>query len=250
MQTSIRSFIREVASRDPLVLGWARRIYTGLGLGEKDESDYLFDLARSGKDIFIVQVGANDGQRHDSLNPFIQRFGWRGLLLEPLPDIFVSLRNTYSNKNNVTLVNAALCDCDGAMTFYRVRPDPGIPDFCNELGSFHLDVVMKHASAFPQISEYIVEEKVRAISFPTLIRDYGVERIEGMVIDTEGHDYEILKLIDFQSFHPKLLIYEHAHLSNEDRDAAVRLLTGVGYKVFPIKKRDANTAAVYSGFVN
>jgi FkbM family methyltransferase len=239
---SLRSTLRALIDWDPLVLGWTRRVYLGLGFGGKGEEDYLFDVARSQKDVFVLQVGANDGQRHDFINPLIYRCGWRGLLLEPLPDIFTSLRKTYANKGSVTLVNAALADRDGALPFYRIRPSPDVPDHLNELGSFLRDVVVKNASEFVDVEQYIVEEPIATVSFPTLVRQQGVKKIDVVVIDTEGYDFEILKLIDLQQFRPKLVIYEHKHLSIEDRDAASRLLARLGYNVHPI--RGVNTVAV------
>jgi FkbM family methyltransferase len=239
--------VRAVLARDPLVLGWAKRIYIGLGRGKKNEIDFLFDVARGQKDIFVLQVGANDGIRDDAVGPFIRRCRWRGLLLEPLPDIFGELRNTYRGNDRVSLVNAALADRDGEMTLYRVQRVPGVPENCHGLGSFYRDIVMRHSGAFAEFERHIAEETIKAVSFSTLVREQNVEKIDVMVIDTEGYDFEVLKLIDFQQFRPELVLYEHVHLSNEDREAASQFLARLGYEVHQIKKGDRNTAAIYRG---
>jgi FkbM family methyltransferase len=237
--------LRRAIMQNPSAKGWIRRAYVGLGLQEKSESDYLFDLARSKKDIFVLQVGANDGKRHDSLSPFMHKYAWRGVLLEPLPDVFADLRRNYAKHGNVSLLKAALADRDGEMTFYRVRPDPEIPDNCQELGSFYREVVEKHAAIFPQMKDRVVTEQIQAISFGTLVSQFEIEKIDAVIIDTEGYDFEILKMIDFQRFRPKLVIYEHLHLNKEDMRAAGQLLEGLGYDVHPIKRGDANTVAVF-----
>ena len=248
MSISVRPMLREFLAKEPFVLGWMRRIYVGLGFGEKNENDYLFDIAQTEKDIFVLQVGANDGKRHDSLSPFMLKYPWRGVLLEPLPDIFAALRDNYAKRDNVTLLNAALADRDGEMAFYRVQPGPGIPDNCHELGSFYREVVVKHASAFPGIEQYVVEEMITAVSFPTLVRQQGIQKIDVVVIDTEGYDFEILKMVDFRQFRPRLVIYEHMHLSKEDQKSAAQMLVEMGYTVRPlIKGGNANTVAVYDG---
>jgi len=36
-----------------------------------------------------------DGAAYDPLHEFVARYGWRGLLVEPLPDMFEQLRRTY-----------------------------------------------------------------------------------------------------------------------------------------------------------
>jgi FkbM family methyltransferase len=247
-QISLRSVLRSAVMWDPLVLGWTRRMYVGAGLGEKNETDYLFDLVQNQKDIFVLQIGANDGKRHDPLSIFIHKYHWQGLLLEPLPDIFASLRLNYANDKHVTLLNAAMADRDGDMTFYRVEPGPGIPDNCNELGSFYRDVIKKHSFIFPEIEKHIVEETIAVVSFPTLVRQQHIKKIDVIFIDTEGYDFEILKLIDFHQFRPKLVVYEHMHLSQQDQNSASQLLAGFGYKIHPLTKSgDANTAAIYGG---
>jgi hypothetical protein len=77
------------------------------------------------------------------------------------------------------------------------------------------------------------------------VSQFEIEKIDAVIIDTEGYDFEILKMIDFQRFRPKLVIYEHLHLNKEDMRAAGQLLEGLGYDVHPIKRGDANTVAVF-----
>ncbi|HVT37239.1 MAG TPA: FkbM family methyltransferase, partial [Nevskiaceae bacterium] len=48
--------------------------------------------------------------------------------------------------------------------------------------------------------------------------------------DTEGHDYEIIKLIDFGRFRPSLLVYEHHHLTPPDRVACAAHMEALGYE--------------------
>lgn len=217
-------------------------MYLGLGLGGRTESDYLFEVSRNRKDVYLLQIGANDGRRNDEASQFIHKYRWRGLLLEPLPDIFSALEDTYAQMKQVALVNAALADRDGEMTFYRVKPGPDIPDFCNQLGSFSLDTILEYRTTFPEIEQHIITEKVQTLTFPTLIHRHGVEKIDVIVVDTEGYDYQILKMLDLRQFRPALIMYEHNHLSEEENHAAVQLLTDAGYDVHRI--RNVNTAAV------
>jgi FkbM family methyltransferase len=242
MSSSVRSMLRTAISWDPALLGWTRRMYLGLGLGGRTESDYLFDVLRTRKDVYLLQIGANDGRRNDEARQFIHKYRWRGLLLEPLPDIFSALQDNYTQMKQITLVNAALADCDGEMTFYRVKPGPDIPDFCNQLGSFSLETILKHRTLFPAIEQHIVTQKVQTLTFPTLMQQHGVQKIDAIIIDTEGYDFQILKMLDLRQFRPALIMYEHKHLKQEDRDAAVQLLSDAGYDVHRI--RSENTAAV------
>ena len=49
-------------------------------------------------------------------------------------------------------------------------------------------------------------------------------------IDTEGHDYEVIKLIDFARLQPRVVLYEHFHLSETDRRACQAFLAERGFE--------------------
>jgi hypothetical protein len=71
-----------------------------------------------------------------------------------------------------------------------------------------------------------------------------VSHIDLILIDTEGYDLKILKMIDFRRFRPKLIIYEQELLSPEDKAAAHSLLRSYGYVVHPIEMNNAATRTV------
>ena len=54
----------------------------------------VFDLAvhylmeRQGTRLNFVQIGANDGSYGDPLRPYVLRYPWHGILVEPQPDVF------------------------------------------------------------------------------------------------------------------------------------------------------------------
>jgi FkbM family methyltransferase len=80
-------------------------------------------------DFFFLQIGAHDGETLDPINQMIRRYGWRGLLLEPQPDVFQQLTETYRRNDNLIFENAALAISDGQMPFWTI---PGH----THLGSF------------------------------------------------------------------------------------------------------------------
>ena len=218
-------------SSSPELHGWVRRAYCALGLGTRTESDFLFAVAKRQKEVFVLQVGANDGVSGDPIHRFISKYKWEGLLLEPLPDIFDNLQRNYQGHEGVVLCNAALADRNGAMTFYRIKPGPDVPEWCNLLGSFSRETILSHKQIFPAIENHLVKQTIEALSFTSVVEKYKVKRIDVIMIDAEGYDYEILKLIDFQRFRPRLVIYEQIHLSDTAKKASIELLNKAGYGV-------------------
>jgi len=189
---------------------------------------YLERLAGSGPAL-VVQIGANDGVSIDPIRDFILRYRWHGILVEPLPDIFAKLKQNYSGSPQLILENCAIGEAR-ELTLYRVRPDiADTAPWLHELASFDREVVLRHRDVFPRIAEFLVEERVPSISFSALMSRHGVDRIDVLVIDTEGYDLEILKQVDFPRLRPRVLLYEHKHLSAVQQNEAKALLAGNGY---------------------
>jgi FkbM family methyltransferase len=186
-------------------------------------------------DAFFVEIGSNDGVQHDHLRPFILSRPWRGIMVEPVPYVFGRLRARYGGLERVVLENAAVADRDGELPFhYLIDADAAereaLPDWYDGVGSFSRDKVLAHRKAIPDVAERLVSRRVPCMTFETLCRRHGVERVDLLVIDTEGYDAEILRSIDFETRRPRLLIYEHFHLAPEDRRSCRALLEDAGYE--------------------
>ena len=50
-----------------------------------------------------------------------------------------------------------------------------------------------------------------------IINDSNYNSIDLLQIDTEGFDYEVLKMFDFNTYRPVIIQYEHFHLSMEEQ---------------------------------
>jgi FkbM family methyltransferase len=198
-----------------------------------DESDgplsFLRQLAAQRTDVFVLQCGANDGIAKDPVNVFFRDYGWHGLLLEPVQHIFRKLQQTYDGLPRLRLVNAALASNNGDVPFYRVLPGPLVPDWCDHLGSFSRDVILSHRYKFEQIEDHLVLEHVAGITFQRLVERYGIERIDVLMIDTEGFDAQILNQVDFQRFRPSVIVYERIHLDPQSERDSIQLLEDAHY---------------------
>ncbi len=56
------------------------------------------------------------------------------------------------------------------------------------------------------------------------------ERVDVVLVDTEGYDWEVLRSIDLDPVRPRLLVYEHFHLDAGDRVACREHLERHGYE--------------------
>jgi FkbM family methyltransferase len=207
-----------------------RSIYTKL---VTTEYGYLSSFVRAERDVFFLQIGAHDGKTNDKLYDFIRKYRWKGVLVEPVPYFFDRVVSNYSGLHDLAFENKALADRDGRAMFYWLRQtDDALPDWYDQIGSLHEQIILSHKGDIPNIENYIVAEPVDCISFETLVETHSISRIDLILIDAEGSDLHILQQIDFYRFSPKLVIYEHKHLSAADKQTARELLKGRGYSIY------------------
>lgn len=212
---------------------------------------HFFDLYFSminPSDFFFVQIGANDGKTRDPINEYISKYQLRGILVEPQPDVFERLIDTYQGNNNVILVNSAISESVGKKKFYTSNNllKKNYPDLffrVTGLASFDRDTVKKSLAGFfsktlknkemvEKVDDYIEEIEVKTTTLYTLFKENNVGSMDFLFIDCEGYDFEIIKFLDFNKFKPKIINYESLHLKDDDVYACEQLLSNNGYTFF------------------
>lgn len=61
-----------------------------------------------GPELTFVQVGVFDGITHDPLRKYIEKFGWRGILMEPQSKAAQRLRDLCRGIDRIKVMQAAL----------------------------------------------------------------------------------------------------------------------------------------------
>ncbi|MGH6916496.1 MAG: FkbM family methyltransferase, partial [Geminicoccaceae bacterium] len=218
-----------------------RRAHQGVAEVEDVGLSHVLEiLFRCVDDLRFVQVGANDGVQHDLLHALLERSDPRGILIEPQAVPFQKLQARYGGRARLTLLQAAIDRRAGTRTLYRCREDLAVgaaAAVLSGLASFDRAQVVKayarHARRLG-LSEHpdraIVGAAVPTLTLDAILNDFGFDRCDLLVIDTEGHDFEIIRTIDFSRIRPLVLIYEHKHLGPADRLACWRLLRANGYR--------------------
>lgn len=158
------------------------------------------------KDFFFVQIGANDGISYDPIYNLITKEKVRGIVIEPIHDIFVKLKGNYINHPQVLPLNLAIHKDKKEMILYRVNPESKeYPEWTKGTPSFF----KSHHNLSNILEKDIVEESVKCISFKELINQYNINKIDLLQIDTEGYDAEIIKMLDYEKLSPTIISFEH-----------------------------------------
>ena len=205
--------------RNPLTQrAWARR--------ESEFESLITRRSAITPDFLVVQIGACDGLMADPIHDWIQKNHWRGVLVEPQKLEFERLKSTYQNVlDRVALENVAIADSEGTRTLFRVKDS-------------ELTAAWQRGTAsllHRPDSEEFTAELVPCITLETLLKRHQVSRIDLLQVDVEGYDFEIIKLINFEKIHPKLIRYEHRHLRPSDKHACKALLARHGYRIMEMQ---------------
>lgn len=199
----------------------------------------LNELGISRQDIFFVEVGAMDGVSFDPLYAAVVQYRWKGLLIEPLPDLFERLKENYKGITGLLFENMAVAEVLGEKTMYRVAPEAVrqglVPDWAEGISSFFLDKNALggrgiHDEDFQKILPHIITERVACDTFGSILEKNKVEKIDVLQVDTEGYDFQVLRQLDFNKYKPSIIRIEECNLSETERKAAIELLAANGYQ--------------------
>jgi FkbM family methyltransferase len=179
-----------------------------------------------GRDPFLLQVGANDGQSGDPLLPLFERHDWRGLLLEPMDVPFAALSARHRGRQRINLVNAAIADHDGTLELYLGTSNK------TTLASARPD-----RNVLSKESEPLQVKQVECVRFETLFEKFGVERVDLLQIDTEGMDAVILRSFDLEKMAPTVVQLEFYCLPLAERIETMERFDRNGY-VWKFLERD------------
>ncbi len=197
--------------------------------------------------ICVLKIGANDGLSGDPIAAILlQDRRYEGMLVEPLPQYAAQLKSVYGGTGRFELVQAAISDLDGEVDIHffdeSKTPDPHFPAWYREIASLDKTHLQKHMPA--TLHGAISAKSVEALSVPTLLERCGLQSVDLLHIDTEGHDYRILRQFDLRKLRTAVVIAEHKHLNAQDKTAMKTFLEDAG---FSVRQLEADFLAVSPG---
>jgi FkbM family methyltransferase len=183
-----------------------------------------------GPELTFIQVGAFDGITGDPLRKYIDKCGWRGVLVEPQARAADQLRKLYRRNDRVVILQAALDREFGTHTLFTVDSETA-PAWAGGLASFKRETIVKHSDLIPGLRGMIREETINCITFDEVLGRLPSERIDLLQIDTEGSDAHILSLFPFDRVIPAIIHWEVKHLSKFQQEQTLEMLRRRGYRL-------------------
>lgn len=152
-----------------------------------------------------LECGAADGVTISSTKFFEEFMGWKSINVEALPEAYAKL---VVNRPNSINVNAALSNVEGEC-FIKRNEEKELLSSLAEDG-----------------------EKVRKTTYRKIIEDYGMSKLDLMVLDVEGHEKEALEGMVGSTVLPDVLCVEFAHHTSRSLNVspAYKCIMEMGYK--------------------
>lgn len=174
----------------------------------------------------FVEAGAVDGFFESNTYELERFHGWRGLLVEPVPEMHARISTT---RPRAIAVNCALVSDPAATPFVAVAAahaysrviDPAAPDGNLQTGA-------------------VVRVPARALS--ALLDEHGLHHIDVLSLDVEGYELEVLGGLDLTRHKPRFMIIEC--LTPESRVAMDAYLAGHYRVAEMLTYRDVLYAAI------
>jgi FkbM family methyltransferase len=183
------------------------------------------------ENFFFVQVGANDGITDDPIRRYLTRYHWRGILIEPLPDVFARLVQNYRHEPQLIFENAALADADGTAQFF-IADDAGEKNL-TVFSSLRRDAVERALSWRRDM--HTARERIRPIEVKTrsvksLLDQHRISRIDLLQSDAQGYDCKVVRQFLDCGLRPQIIHFEHIHADRNALHECYQRLVHDGYQ--------------------
>lgn len=194
--------------------------------------------------ISIIQIGANDGVTNDPLGELIPdcQGRVRGLLIEPQRAVFGRLSQRYAHAPLITCLHAAIDWEPGTRCIYAVNQQAASERLrrcvTDGIGSFerrHVESILKTympVLSGHEVDELITEEVVPVTTLKQALDSAEIRQPDVFLVDAEGFDAEIVRMMLDIGIRPILIQYEHKHLHVRDRRSISKRLIREGYRLW------------------
>jgi len=154
---------------------------------DKYFNEQIFKGKRNG---FFIDIGAH-GNKFSNTYFFEKELGWDGICFEPLQAPFEELQKT----RRCICINKCVSTLDGNVDFVEFPDD--LEMYSGIISSYDKEQLMR-VQEHNKKDMYLTT--MPSCRLDTTLDSYGIQHIDFLSIDTEGHELPIIQSIDFSKY--------------------------------------------------
>lgn len=184
--------------------------YHGQFYQDKYVNENFFKNKKNG---IFVDIGAYDGITDSNTFFFEKELGWKGICIEPVPELFKNLKA----QRSCILINGCVSDKHGKITFLKhCLPNGFITGLSKIIDKDNNINVDNNKTEIIKVKSYVLEE---------ILRRHNIYHIDYLSLDIEGYELKILQNFPFHKYNIDVISVE-----NNNNDSALKnLLRSKGY---------------------
>lgn len=150
---------------------------------------------------FFIEAGANDGISQSNTYYLENLKGWRGILIEPIPQLY---QHCLRERPKAQVLNYALVSANYPESTVEMNYAHLMSTVSGAMGweNKHLE----NARKYYNIESYQV--KVPAKNLTDILDEFKVEVIHFLSLDVEGYELNVLQGLDFKKHLPEWMLIE------------------------------------------
>ena len=156
------------------------------------QSSYIDQVLKGMRNGFYIEAGAHDGEHVSNSIFFEFNRDWTGLLIEPVPELFVELKQA---DRSAYILNVCIAKKTPTITKFRVLGSLSGRE--NNMDGHHQDRISAESNSTNQDKSQTIY--VPCYSLNTIMRALGVSNVDYFSLDVEGGEYDVLQSIDFNA---------------------------------------------------
>lgn len=179
--------------------------------------------------VFVLQVGAGNGQTGLPLLPRFQNDGWSGLLIEPHPQHFAQLDALHSKSERVAVLNLGISDTSANLPLHSLTADAEARNRRTPRGRASVTRDRIASSSF--LPEDVVSTEVPFLRLDIVLTELGIETAQLLAVNAGGHEAQVLSSFSLVALDPSLVLV-HASPGTANEATCILTLTQAGYLPF------------------